>query len=39
LARAVQAASASESGDELHTESPDEAFAREASVALGAESD
>ena len=39
LARAVQAASASEAGDELRAESPDEAFAREASVALGAESD
>lgn len=38
LARAVQA-SASESGDELRAESPDEAFAHEASVALRAESD
>jgi len=39
LARAVQATSASESADELRAESPDEAFAREASLALGAESD
>ncbi|HXU08862.1 MAG TPA: putative dsRNA-binding protein, partial [Blastocatellia bacterium] len=39
LARAVQAASTSESGDELRAESPDEAFAREASVLLRAESD
>jgi hypothetical protein len=39
LARAVQAASPSESGDELRAESPDEAFAREASLALRAESD
>jgi ribonuclease-3 len=39
LARAVQAASASESGDELRAESPDEAFAREASLALRAETD
>lgn len=39
LARSVQAAGASESGDEMRAESQDEAFAREASLALRAESE